>query len=487
MKLVAKTFFAFAIVVVLFAVSLAITFGQLFQQTTLSAFKSSLETRAKQLATAFYRLEPVEEPCMLPRGRGQGSFQAGRQSRVLTDYLHFFRAQANEDIWLIDETGYVLVTPDSRLQGRPVDRPFRLEEKALPANALEIIDRALSGETVLTEYFSSTLGVTAITAGTPLQIDQETSGVLLLHAPVTALTDSNKNTQKILFISIVAGLLLAAIAAYLFSQRLSSPLKKMQTYAKVLASGDYEKRLEIDGNDEIADLGQSLDTLGLRLKKADKEAAHSLKVRQDFLATVSHELKTPVTVLRGLVEAMHDGVIEDSLHVREQMLAETTQLDRLIRDLLELSRLQQNDFVLTTETLSINQVLEDAVRSIGAIASKKAVNVSLQTAANEKPFAGDYGRIKQMFLAVLDNAVRVSPPEGTVLVRHEDDTVTIEDEGKGIPEAELPHLFDRYYQGASKGSSGLGLTIAEAIATKHAIQIEVESRPGKTVFRFSLS
>lgn len=486
MKLAWKTFLAFSFVTLIFAVSLGTLFGQLFRQNTLAVFKSTLEKRAVELAASFAELDVSRTPDMMPRGHGTGPFQQKRQNRQLTDYLNFLRAHSSEDIWLIDDTKNVLVTPSSGKMGHMGSEPFRLEEKELPENAISVVNRALAGETVLTEYFSDTLGITAITAGTPLKIDQDTSGVLLLHAPIAGMAETNRRAFGIFLISAAVGLLLSAIASIFFSRRLTRPLQKMQTYAKTLATGDYEKRLSVGGNDELADLGRSLDTLGQKLSAAVTNANRSLQARQDFLATISHELRTPVTVLRGLVEAIQDGIIADDEETRQQMLAETTQLDRLIFDLLELSRLEQNDFVLEVKPQSLNQVLADAVRSMGPLATKRRIRLRLKKNEPDSPFDGDYGRLKQMFVAVLDNALRVSPEGGQVDIIYDQKKISITDEGPGIPPEVLPHLFERYYQGKDQGSSGLGLTISQAIAKKHGIRIEVNSEPGCTAFMFFL-
>jgi len=126
------------------------------------------------------------------------------------------------------------------------------------------------------------------------------------------------------------------------------------------------------------------------------------------------------------------------------------------------------------------------VRSMGPLAAKRRIQIHLKKNEPDLPVKGDYGRLKQMFVAVLDNAVRVSPAGGQVDIVYDQRKISITDEGPGISPAELPHLFERYYQGKDQGSSGLGLTIVQAIAKKHGIRIEVKSEPGRTEFLFFL-
>lgn len=481
MKLVWKTFFAFALVLLFFAVSIGILFGQLFRQNTLNAFKESLAVHARQLAEAVADI-PARHEANRPEMAGRG-MQLGRNQREISDYLDFLAGHASEDIWLIDRDFNLLMSPDGAPnEGAQPDSPV-----LLPENARQIVETAFTGVSAYTEQFSDTIGQLTLTIGQPVMENGTVSGVLLLHAPVAGLQEANRQANLILLYSLASGLLIAAAVALFFSRRLTRPLIRMKRNAALMASGDYSSRCNPSGNDEMASLGRSLDTLGLRLEEARTRAAVQEASRQDFLAAISHELRTPVTVLRGLLEAWQDGIAGDPDETRAQMLTETTQLERLISDLLELSRLQQHDFTLRFEEQSITQILEDAVRSMKPAAAARKVDLIFVKCDDEQPLSGDYGRLKQMFLTVLDNAVRVSPEGSRVTVTYRDRAVTIQDQGPGIAARDLPHIFERYYQGTeTKGSSGLGLAIAKAIADRHNIRIDVLSQPGDTVFRFLL-
>jgi signal transduction histidine kinase len=171
------------------------------------------------------------------------------------------------------------------------------------------------------------------------------------------------------------------------------------------------------------------------------------------------------------------------------MLGESLYLQRLINDLLDLSKLQNPDFRMEMQELDLRDVLCDAVRSASQLAREKNVAIR-QTCDGPAPrLAGDYGRLRQMFLIVLDNAVKFSPPGSDVTVTLEDSAVTIRDRGAGITEEDLPHIFDRFYKTRSeenKSGSGLGLAIARQIAERHHIELSAESRPGEGAsFRFA--
>ena len=211
-----------------------------------------------------------------------------------------------------------------------------------------------------------------------------------------------------------------------------------------------------------------------------------------FFSNISHELKTPVTVIRGSLEALRDGVIADDRSVQDayaQMIAESRWLQRLIQDLLELSRLQSVDFSLTTAPLDLRELLGDVAMSAHALCERKGVRFSCEEPERSYPFMGDYTRLRQMLLAVVDNAVKFTPPgKGLRMalcgVQPE---ISIADEGVGIPEEALGHIFDRFYhtRSSSQDSTGLGLAIVQEIARRHGVAIRVSSREGEgTTFTF---
>jgi signal transduction histidine kinase len=282
-------------------------------------------------------------------------------------------------------------------------------------------------------------------------------------------------------------LLLSAGLAYSFTR----PLNKMKKTAVLLASGDYSAKTDIEQKDEIGELAEALDIMSLRLFEARQESEKLEKLRREFVANISHELKTPVTVLRGSLEALCDDVVTEPLQVKsyhEQMLVETLHLQRLINDLLDLSRLQNTDFKIESSDISLCEVMSDALRSAESLAAKKGIKILKAPSEQVCAIKGDYGRLRQMLLIVLDNAVKFSPEGSEISVSLGGNILSISDRGIGIPESELPFIFDRFYKTKSednKSGSGLGLAIAKQIAERHGIAITAESRDGEgTTFKF---
>ncbi|MHB8077153.1 HAMP domain-containing sensor histidine kinase [Desulfosporosinus fructosivorans] len=222
------------------------------------------------------------------------------------------------------------------------------------------------------------------------------------------------------------------------------------------------------------------------------------QLRRDFVANVSHEFHTPLTVIRGSVEAMVDGTVENSEEIKryhQRILSETRGLERLVEDLLELSRLQSGKITMNKEKLHVPNLLEDAVKSLQTIAEKKRVKIEYLSKQDIPPVLGDYDRLRQLFVIFLDNAVKYSPVYNKVTVEtsvFESNTlsIVIRDQGYGIAADELTHIWDRFYkidQSRNGRGTGLGLAIAKHLIELHGALVSVQSELGKgTVIEIKL-
>lgn len=211
--------------------------------------------------------------------------------------------------------------------------------------------------------------------------------------------------------------------------------------------------------------------------------------RKDFVANVSHEFRTPLTVIRGSLEGILDGTIDQPEEIQryyERMLSETRSLERLVKDLLELSRLQSGKIPINKEKVHLPSLLEDAVKSLQTLASKKGIRIDyVQGISNLPPIWGDYYRLRQLFVIFLDNAVKYSPENTVVTIKSNIDErveITIRDQGYGISEVELPYIWDRFYKvdRAHQGNgTGLGLAIAKHLIELHKGEVSLQSELGK--------
>jgi signal transduction histidine kinase len=387
------------------------------------------------------------------------------------------------DVWIVDEN-LNLIT-NSQMSGQSYNYAD------LPDDADEVVSEVFHGKTTFSEGFSGLLEIPTLTVGTPIDVRGQIVGAVLLHSPVEGTTDATKQGVGILAISILAALVLSVILSAVLALAFTNPLNKMKRSTLLLAEGDYTAKTGIQQKDEIGELAESIDILSEKLMASKNESEKLEKLRQGFVANISHELKTPVTVIRGSLEALCDEVVTKPDQVKiyhQQMLSESLYLQRLINDLLDLSKLQNIDFKIELQELNLCDILGDAIRSAGHLAKEKELEIRQEFDPQSMLVIGDYGRLRQMFLIVLDNAVKFSPSGGEIFVSLKDNIVSITNQGKGIAEADLPYIFGRFYKVKSeknKSGSGLGLAIAKQIADRHKIGISVTSQKnGCTTFQF---
>lgn len=472
-KIAFKLTLYFAVALIIFSIIIGSVFMVLFRKHTLQVHKTELEEKALHIAQTMASFDKGQ--C---NGKGRG-YRGGTGYGAYMEYLDEF---ALADVWIVDE----------RLELNTCGHKNYAYED-LPPHAEEVIKEVFTGKTAFSESFSKLLDVPTLTVGTPIKTAEgKITGVVLLHSPVSGTNEAISQGIKILLISIGIALILVVLLAILFSLTFTKPLNRMKNTALHLVKGEYAFRNNIVQKDEIGELAQTIDTLAEHLERADKQSERLEKVRQDFVANISHELRTPITVIRGSLEALCDEVVEDPLQVKsyyEQMLIEVKGLQRLVGDLLDLSKLQNADFAIEMEPLNLCDILSDVIRSTKNMVDRKALDLQVKGIDESCRIVGDYGRLRQMFMIVMDNAIKFSPLHGQIqmdLVRKEALKVIIYNEGPCIGKEDLPYIFDRFYKTKAvenKMGTGLGLPIAKQIALRHEMTIEVENGE-KTGCRF---
>ena len=396
------------------------------------------------------------------------------------------------EVWIVDaKTGNIV-------QGRS-DKEEPFSYLKLPPNAEETIKKALNGITTTTENFNDLLNENSITVTVPIKNGNTIEGVVLLHSPVKYMSSALESGIYTLIFSILAALILASISAVWLSISFTKPLNKIRDTTTELAKGNYEVMTNVNQSDEIGELAKSIDKLALQLDKSSKESERFEKMRQNFIANISHELRTPITVIRGSMEAICDGIISEPEQLKEynkQILSDSIHLQRLVNDLIDLTKLQNTDFSIDKSTINLFEIINDAVRSMKQISTKKNIKINF-TAKNSAEtesylFTGDYQRIRQMIIIVLDNAIKFSNENQKIdiFLKKADKGYELKicDNGKGINPENIGKIFNRYHKSnteENKNGMGLGLAIAKEIAIRHNIEILVASKPDvQTVFTF---
>ena len=485
-KIAVRLSLYFSAALLVLSLIIGVLFIFLFKNYTLDAHKKDMASRAETIAAALS--DYMGAGTLDAAGGGSGAGGAGGNAGGkgmggYGAYLKFIDDIAGTPVWLVDENLNLLT--NNTVAGKS----YNLSD--LPEDAGQVVRRVFEGSTTFSEGFSSLFNAPTLTVGTPIMTGGRIVGAVLMHTSFEGISESANRGIVILAVSMTAALVVTAAMSFFLASKLTTPLKKMTSSTARLAAGDYSVKTEIQRTDEIGALAASIDILSGRLLEARQATEKLDSLRRDFVANVSHELRTPITVLRGSLEALCDEVVTDPGQVKNyyrQMLGEVLSLQRLVNDLMELSRLQNADFTIEMTELNLLDVLTDAVRSAGQLAAGKRIDIRLLAEPQTKAVLGDYSRLKQMFLIVLDNAVKFSPAGGEILVTLEKGTVRISDRGPGIPPEDRPHIFDRFYKTKSednKTGSGLGLAIAKQIAGRHRIELSVNpAATGGAEFRF---
>ena len=350
----------------------------------------------------------------------------------------------------------------------------------------ELILKVFEGYEVNTDTFSRVFNQSTLSVGRPVfNAEGKVIGAVMLHSAASGVYSSLKRGILIMLVSTLLAMVLGVLFSLFISEKFTEPLLRINDTATLIAEGDYTARTSISRQDEIGELAKTVDAMSTKLQAASEESERLQTLRQNYVSNISHELRTPVTVIRGSLEALCDKVVTDEETVEQyhqEMLKESIYMQRLVNDLLDLTRLQSPDFNMDIRQFNLFECLSDSVRSIRRVGDARGIRVDFEYDTLEFPYEGDYDRVRQMFVIVLDNAVKFTADNSDpVRVRLQAGEVTVENIGQGISPEELPYIFDRFYRSRSeqnKNGTGLGLAIAKQIAVRHGIGISVSSVPG---------
>jgi two-component system OmpR family sensor kinase/two-component system sensor histidine kinase BaeS len=350
--------------------------------------------------------------------------------------------------------------------------------------------------------------------GLPIQVNSRRVGTLLTLLDSAEARSLGAHEQSFLAsvnrALLLGGLLAALLATALglwLAARLTSPLRRLDEAARRIAQGDLGSRVRIDSQDEVGALGQSFNRMAQSLEQEERS-------RQQMVADIAHELRTPLSIIQGNLEALQDGVFSPDAENLEILAGEAKLLARLVQDLQVLASAEAGQLSLDRQEQDIQPLLETTVRRFQPDAAARGVQLRLEPLPALPPLTIDAQRISQVLGNLLSNALRHTPSGGTVAVRAQwvaapEDrpqpgtlfpttpalpflAVYVQDSGEGIPAEDVAHLFERFYRAdrsrsRATGGSGLGLTIARQLARAHGGDIGVESQLGQgSTFAFTL-
>ena len=462
-----KTCFWFAVIMLLFAVVLGFVYMRLYEKTIMENYREQTKAKAETVAK-----------------RCSNYFLTG-DSVGWKEYLIMLSEIEQVEVWTIYNENALLPLPNTFAMSR--DELTKVE--TYDSSYRDILNNVFHNIPMSKSDFSEIHQMDMITIGMPVQgINGEVAGGILMNVKVENQKEVVDSSWRLIIISSAIALAVAIVTALFYVRTLSNPILKIRRTALELADGNYEITTDVNRSDEIGELAYTMDFLSEKLQENEIERRNLEQMRFDFFANVSHELRTPITVMRAYTESLVDGVVtnpEKIQHSYERMLGECQGMERLVGDLLLLSKMQNPDFAVEKEPVNLVQIFEDLKKSAWAIGKEKNITADLYTELPVIMMLGDYDRLRQMFLVILDNAVKFSPENSVVHIRitcEEQIEVSIRDEGIGISEEEQKYIFEKFYKSRlrqnAKGS-GLGLAIAKQIAIKHGGTIEIQSEVGK--------
>jgi signal transduction histidine kinase len=340
---------------------------------------------------------------------------------------------------------------------------------------------------------------TPLVVTAPIQVRRELRGIVVLPPPPGS-SPLARTVQRMVSLPGTAILIVATllVAPLVFGQA-RRRLRALERAAEQLGSGDLSARAPDTGEDEISHVAGAFNRMAAELNARDAALRQSDRLRRQMLADVSHELRTPLTSMIGFIDTLRMPEMAPDHKTRERYLAtierETRRLDRLVRDLLDLARLENDTGALEPRFFSTGQVFRHVANRHEHETRARGIAVRIRVDDTADQMFADPDRIEQVIENLFANALRYTPDEGSIELHASTDTQSVVlrviDSGAGIAREHLPHLFERFYKAERSrarddAGSGLGLSITKAIVERHGGTIIADSEPGQTIFTIVL-
>lgn len=408
-----------------------------------------------------------------------GYFSGSLYIPEIRSQLNGMRSYTQASIWFVDKDGALITS------SVPDDIP----------NAPRQIDHfnpAESGSSTYQEgdyhgYFSEPV----LTVIVPVTQGFAPKGYLLVHKPLADLTTQHQQIMQPVYMTLAIIYILSFLILLAFHLFVYRPLRKITEAATEYASGNLDYEIPVTTQDEIGYLSASLNFMSSQLRDIEE-------YQKKFIANVSHDFRSPLTSIKGYVEAMADGIIPPEMQDKylKIILFETERLTALTQDLLALNEYDTKHLLLNKESFDIHEVIKNTAASFEGTCIQKKISIELLFETKHLNVIADKQKIQQVFYNLIDNAIKFSEPDSSITVetteRGDKVHISIKDYGIGIPRDALNKIWDRFYKtdssrGKDKKGTGLGLAIVKEALQAHNENINVISTEGVgTEFTFSL-
>lgn len=402
-------------------------------------------------------------------------------SEKLQQVLDFVRDTSDVEILVADNIGYVFASSTEN------NKDVKLTKIAISDDNMS---KLKNNETV--EYGQIENGGTQQEAYLrPVFNEDYLCGIIVMVTSTTQIDGALSSAYKMIWISTLIVVILSALTInYFTKKRLINPLKEINLVANKLAKGEVDKRIEIYSNDEIGELAKSFNIMAMSLEAVDTN-------RKKFISNVSHELRSPITSIKGFISGILDEVIpkDKENYYLKLVYDEINRLSRLVNELLDMSSMEVGKFKMSIMEVDINDLVKKCLLNLGSKINDRGVKVTATLQDEHLYVYADGDRIMQVITNILDNAIKYGGSGGIVVVstkvKGTKVYISIYNNGPGLSEDEIDHIWERFYKSdkarTNKDSTGLGLPISRLILTQHNQDIWVQNENDGVVFTFTLS
>lgn len=401
--------------------------------------------------------------------------QINFEIKVLDKYL-------DASTWIVDREGKIIIV--SGEENRQYIGQSILHKAIEKVYQKEIV-RIESG---FEQYFTEPV----LSIGYPILMNNNVQRALFIHTPMPEIMQIVQEVQ-IIFVRVISiSSLIAFLCTYILSLYITMPLKQINQAAKLIASGDFQRRIELaDRTDEIGQLAESFNYMAEELDKIEE-------MRKSFIANVSHDLRSPLTSIRGFVQAIMDGTIplEDQNKYLQIVLDEAERMNKMTNDILDLTKVENSNLELQKEPFELNRILKETLIHFEPLSVKRKVHVEVVLAGSETWVCADKEQIIRVLHNLLENAFKFVDDNGLIMVEttYNKDKVhiSVSNSGAVIPQEDIGHIWDRFHKvdrsrGKDKVGTGLGLAIVKEVIKQHNEKIWVTSKEGSmTTFTFTI-
>ncbi len=395
----------------------------------------------------------------------------------ITTHLQSVATYLDADIWLTTTNGTILINT----------RP-----ETVSNNTIEGFDITAFGTKYYQKgHFFNTFSEKTLSVFSPVTTNYKVRGYLMIHKPVSDLADLKNGFLDISYMTLAIIFLCAFVMLGLFTFTVYLPIRKITNAAKDYSGGNFETKINIRSNDEIGYLANSINYMATELSTLEED-------QRKFIANVSHDFRSPLTSIKGYIEAIMDGTIPHEMQDKylSIILFETERLNKLTQSMLELNKYGSKGSMMDITSFDINHTIKMVVQSFEGTCKKKKISFELILTGEKSFVSADMSKIQQVLYNLIDNAIKFSHCDSSITIetteKNEKVFISVKDTGIGIPKDSINKIWERFYKtdlsrGKDKKGTGLGLAIVKEIISAHNENINVISTESVgTEFIFTL-